>query len=286
MQAMAGFQFVAPSLEIGCGDGVYSFLRAGGAFDLRFDVFQAVADLDKYFQKADVYDSVQGFIGPTVVNAPSYRISMGVDHKANLLQKADALGLYENLRVVDANEPLPFPNDSYVSIFSNILYWLDDPSRIIYEIRRVLRPRGLCCLMLPNGTFRDFSFYERLCLRPGDKRYQFLERLDRGRMTDNVRHAKSDAEWRRLFDAAGLGVVGHGRHLSQVVVQIWDIGLRPIFPLLKQMVDRLGESDLARIKAEWISVFEHFLSPFLELDHSLNGNSEPAFHCYTLQKVG
>ena len=286
MRAMEVFEFDAPSLEVGCGDGVYSFLRAGGEFDPRFDVFQAVAELDKYFQKVDVYDSVRGFVQPTVVRGPDYRISMGVDHKANLLHKASSLDLYEELKVADANQRLPFPDSSYASIFSNIVYWLDDPFKAIREIGRVLKPNGRCCLMLPNTTFRDFSFYVRLCLRPGDKRYEFLEMLDRGRMTDNVRHARPDAAWREVFSAAGLSVVGHRRHLSRAVVEMWDIGLRPIFPLLKQMVDKLGEADLARIKGEWVSVFEHFLSPFLELDQSLSKDAEPAFHCYTLEKAG
>ena len=141
--------------------------------------------------------------------------------------------------------------------------------------------------MLPNTSLRDFSFYMRLCVRPADKRYEFLEQLDRGRMTDNIRHARTDAAWREIFDKAGLNVVRHRRHLSRVVVEMWDIGLRPIFPLLKQMVDKLEETDLARIKSEWVSLFEHFLSPFLELDQPRSENAEePAFHCYVLEKAG
>ena len=30
MESMKGFEFKAPSLDLGCGDGTFSFLRAGG----------------------------------------------------------------------------------------------------------------------------------------------------------------------------------------------------------------------------------------------------------------
>jgi SAM-dependent methyltransferase len=286
-RAMDGFEFREPSLDIGCGDGVFSFLRAGGEFDSRVDVFQAVANLDKYFRKADIYDTVNGFVRPRINRAPTYRISTGIDHKANLLQKANALCLYDELKVVDANQGLPFASASYASIFSNVIYWLDDPSKAIQEIGRVLKPAGRCCLMLPNTTLRDFSFYLRLCVRPRDKRFEFLERLDRGRMTDNIRHARIDADWRAIFEKHDLNVVRHHRHLSRVVVEMWDVGLRPIFPLLKQMVDKLEEPDLVRIKSEWVALFEHFLSPLLELDQSFSENAEePAFHCYVLERAG
>jgi hypothetical protein len=30
VESMKGFEFKAPSLDLGCGDGTFSFLRAGG----------------------------------------------------------------------------------------------------------------------------------------------------------------------------------------------------------------------------------------------------------------
>ena len=44
--AMRSFEFSSPSLDLGCGDGLFSFIRAGVCFDLSFDAFSAIGSLD------------------------------------------------------------------------------------------------------------------------------------------------------------------------------------------------------------------------------------------------
>jgi SAM-dependent methyltransferase len=286
IRAMVPFNFEAPSLDMGCGDGVFSFIRSGGRFSPEFDVFESVTSLDRYFEKVDVFDSFDGFRTPNIIAPPSYRISVGFDHKPNLLKKAAALGLYESLAEGDGNRALPFETASFASVFSNVVYWLDEPAHAMAEISRILKRGGRCCLMLPNRTLRDFSFYYRYCVRTGNQKLAFLEQLDRGRMTENVRHAKTAGEWTTIFESAGLAVELHRGHLSRTVVQIWDIGLRPLFPILKKLTDRLTDRDRAAIKSEWISVFRHFLGPFVDLDSTLDSADEPAFHCFILRKQG
>lgn len=57
VEAMKNFKFASPSLDLGGGDGTFSFLRAGGEYDNAFDVFLDVDNLDKFFDNVDVYDS-------------------------------------------------------------------------------------------------------------------------------------------------------------------------------------------------------------------------------------
>lgn len=40
--ALSGFQFDGPSLDLGCGDGVNSYIAVGGDFPLEFDDFLSV----------------------------------------------------------------------------------------------------------------------------------------------------------------------------------------------------------------------------------------------------
>src|SRR5581483_5158498 len=110
------------------------------------------------------------FVQPEIARPPTYRITVGADHKANLLKKAESLGLYEDLQLVDANKRLPFGDGSFKSVFSNIVYWLDEPEGALSEISRILVPGGKCCLMLPNDTLPRFSFYHSLCVNSGDER--------------------------------------------------------------------------------------------------------------------
>lgn len=284
MRAMSSFEVSSPSLDLGCGDGVFSFLRAGGEFDAGFDAFRAMADLDQFFDNVDVFDSFNEHISPVVTHGPEYRFDYGFDHKENLLKKAGQLGLYKNLKHGDANKVLPFPDQSFKTIFSNIVYWLDDPQSVFKEIGRVLIPGGQACLMLPNNTFPEFSFYNEFYVKTGDDRWKFLEKLDRGRFADNIRQARLRNEWEDMIKNAGLKVASHKAHLSKVVIQMWDIGLRPLFPVLCKMADAVNTERLPEIKQEWIVTLKQFLDPIVQLDDLLGHGEEPAFHCFILEK--
>jgi SAM-dependent methyltransferase len=215
---------------------------------------------------------------------PDYQIDVGFDHKDNLLKKAGLLGMYRETKVGDGNQPLPFADASFSSVFSNIVYWLDEPASALAEIRRVLKPGGQACLMLPNTTLPDYSFYNQLHFKPQDAQWSFLSQLDRGRFGDNIKHARSHATWRQYFAEAGLNVVYHKRHLSKPVIQIWDIGLRPLFPVLLKMANQVSAENLGAIKQEWIETLQHFLAPMVAMDDVLGQAAEPGFHCYIVAR--
>ncbi len=284
IRAMDNFEFCSPSIDLGCGDGLFSFIRAGGCFGDSFDAFQAMGDLDRFFDNADVFDAYDESLSPAITQRPAYQIDMGFDHKENLLKKSSTLGLYRELKMGDANHRLPFDDESFNSLFSNIVYWLDDPRSVISEIARVLRPGGKACLMLPNQTLPEFSFYNQLHIKTGDPRWSFLEKLDRGRFSDNIQQARSAKEWEEMFSSAGLRVNTHVHHLSKTAIQIWDIGLRPLFPVLQKMTGSIESDVLSGVKSQWIATFRQFLTPIVEMDAELGQHGNHAFHCYILEK--
>ena len=284
IRAMQSFTFNSPSLDMGCGDGIFSFIRAGGGFNPEFDAFQAMSGLDRFFEKVDVFDAFDERVSPAVTQTPRYTIDCGFDHKENLLSKAAQLGLYGELKQGDGNQQLPFLDESFNSIFSNIIYWLNDPQAVLKEIARILKPNGRVCLMLPNHTLPEFSFYNQLYVKTGSEQWAFLDKLDRGRFSDNIRQAKTRLHWEDLFSVAGLRVAEHKAYLSKIVVQTWDIGLRPLFPVLHRITQTIPSSELLDIKSEWIATLSHFLEPLADMDDNLSGNFEPAFHCYILEK--
>jgi SAM-dependent methyltransferase len=281
IHAMDGFAYESPSMDFGAGDGVFSFIRAGGAFDTSFDVFQVTANLDKFYDGADVYDAYAEGVSPLITKRPAYQIDVAFDHKDSLLKKAATLGLYRDFRIGDGNHRLPFAAATFASIFSNIVYWLDDPQSVLRELARVLKPGGQICLMLPDRSLPEFSFYNSLYVKTGDKKWAFLEQLDRGRFADNIRQSKPAEEWERLFENAGLKVEKHARHLSKPVIQLWDIGLRPMFPVLMKMVAGLRKEAVPEIKGQWVAICKKFLEPLVAIDRV---HSAHAFHCYVLGK--
>lgn len=284
IRVMQAFEMRSPSLDLGCGDGVFSFIRAGGEFDRSFDAFRSVSQLDQFFKNVDIFDSYDENLSSAVTEPPKYQIDVGFDHKLNLLKKAGQLGLYGALKQGDANLPLPFRDASFNSIFSNIVYWLDSPQFVISEISRILKPGGIACLMLPNITFPQFSFYNQLYVKDGDTRWKFLEMLDRGRFADNIRQAKSLREWQTMFDQSGLKIERHHSHLSKLTIQAWDIGLRPLFPVLLEMSNALPPEKFISIKNKWMQTMMAFIEPLIKIDREIPGNEQPAFHCFELRK--
>lgn len=68
VESMKNFDFISPSLDLGCGDGTFSFLRGGGEFLDNFDVFLDVDNLDQFFENKDVYDSFKNVGGGVFPN--------------------------------------------------------------------------------------------------------------------------------------------------------------------------------------------------------------------------
>ncbi|MGO7541865.1 class I SAM-dependent methyltransferase [Rhizobium ruizarguesonis] len=282
IQAMRDFRFEGRSLDFGCGDGLFSFVRSGGGFARAFDAFQSMQKLEQFFEKTDVYDAYDESYAPLVSKPAQYNISVGFDHKANLLQKASTLGLYLETVEGDGNGPLPFDDNSFQAIFSNIVYWLDRPAEVFAELGRILSPGGRICIMLPNITLPQYSFYNALYAASDDPKWEWLQLLDRGRLTDNIRQAKSDEDWRTLFRGAGLSVAHHSQHLSKPIIQAWDIGFRPMFPALMKMVESVEPSKLPAVKEEWVKTLKMFAEPFCRIETPNHVSN--AFHCYILTK--
>lgn len=269
--ALDGIEFKHPSLDLGCGDGAFSFMRAGGRYSLHYDFSSMTANRDQFFENKDIYDHFEpGEVNDVVDAAPNYKIDVGLDHKLSLLQKARLTGLYDETIVCDANLRLPFANKSFATVYSNILYWLEDYPNTLREIARVLRPGGRCILQVPTDRFREFSFYQQLFVRTGDPKWEWLKLLDRGR-SENIKNCMSQQEWTSRFEAAGLKVESCKAYLPKLVVQAWDIGLRPISPLLIEMTNALASGPRLEIKKKWTATLLPMLAPLCEIADKENG---------------
>ena len=287
IEVMKDFEICGNSLDLGCGDGVFSYIRGGGKFDISFDDYQSIGNLEKYYDNEDIHDVFLEGYSPKINRKPNYLFSTALDHKKNLLLKAKKLNFHQDYILHDANKDLPFEDHTFDSIFSNILYWLDDIQKSINEISRVLKTGGQVALMLPNKTMSEFSFYNNLYVKTQDIRYKFLEKLDRGRNSSNIKVSKSYKEWRSIFDNSGLKVLEHKTHLSKTTIQIWDVGLRPIFPVIYKLVNAVDDSDkLITVKKEWIELFMNYLKPLydLELSGLIDQGVEKGFHYFVLEK--
>ncbi len=268
-----------PSIDLSCGDGVFSFLHCGGVFDPAFDVFTSVAGPDRVRDEhADMFDCVTDDYQPVIASPPGDTIDVGTDVKESMLAKARRLNFYHDLIEHDNNHPLPFENNSFQTVFCNSAYWVAQIDRFISEMSRITRPGGRIVLQVKLDSMRRYTL-EAYRSVVGDR---FLHIIDRGR-AESWPTIADRSTWEGRFAASGLTVEAVTPFVTRTHAHIWDIGLRPIAPLLVRMTRSLTPETRAVIKREWVGLFCELLEPLCDSNLDLfAGEDEPAEIQYVL----
>ena len=60
-----------------------------------------------------------------------------------------------------------------------------------------------------------------------------------------------------------------------MIVDFWNIGLRPISHLLIQMADSLSVKERKKIKEEWVDIFFELFKPLFSLKQSYTPENAP-----------
>jgi len=260
-EVAAPFPMQNPALDLGCGNGLYSFISAGGAFGPGYDWF-VHARSQGFGKNKDSYDvPFEVDPAPHIARRPRWRFAWGFDHKENLLAQSARLGFYGGLRCGDAHQRLPFPDGSLKTVYSNILYWLKDPRARLREFHRLLAPGGKVILCLQDPSFK------RTCesYQWKTRRSPLLKMLNRGRAECHY-WTVTEAQLRSLARGAGFKVAHHETYLSASTLSFWDVGLRPIFPPLLEMTKRLRSADRGEVKALWMRTVLPLMEEMLVID--------------------
>lgn len=272
--------FEPPSIDLSCGDGIFTFLHLGGVLDPDFDVFGTVAHLDRVQGRhADMFDHCDAGYRPRVARRPPVIVSVGTDWKPALLAKAETLGLYERLLEHDGNRPLPLDDAAFQTVYCNAAYWLDNVEGFLREIARITRPGGRVVLQVKLDSLKRYTL-ERHRSVLGDT---VLDIIGRGRV-QSWPSLTDRRGWESRFAAAGLEIRAATPFITETHAHIWDIGLRPIAPMLVKMANGLTPQTRAGIKRDWVALFRELLTPLCRPDFSLRSRpDEPAEIQYVLE---
>ncbi len=271
------------SLDLSCGDGVFSFIHCGGQLGIGFDTFQVVDQSDRVSREnSDMFDrAVDVNWRPEIVVRPEGIIDVGTDLKWALLSKAAALEFYGALIRHNNEAPLPFENATFDHVYCNAVKWVRNAAGLLREIARVTRPGGRIVLHCKLDSMKRYTLrgFERQLGEP------LLALLERGRFATWPSLA-SRSEWERRFERAGLTIVDELPIATRTHAHIWDIGLRPIAPLLVRMANSLTAVNRAAIKRDWIELFKTLLRPLCSSDFDVFArNSTPAEMQYVLTRA-
>lgn len=270
--------FRNPVLDLGSGNGIFSFLTAGGEFSSDFDWF---VNVDTERSSSDMYNVQPKRRGLTssIVKKPEYRIDIALDRKANLLSQAALLGLYDQTVCRDANARTPFAKNTFNTIFCNILYWLRDPVGFLKECRRILQPDGQVILCMPDPLF--YAYCE--SYRFKDLKSNYL-RLLNGKRANCIRWTMNVAQMKGLARRTGFQVVRHHGYLTRRTLTLWDTELRATTRPIAKALNGCGLEKRAAIKREFVTGVRPVLRSLLEEERRSEKNN--GFHVFVLARIG
>ena len=263
--------FDSDSLDVSCGDGVFSFIAGGGLLGFDSDMFMSVDNTKPRLGNFDAFDFYDEAYKVDILKPPSINFSHGSDWKMNLINKAENLNWYKNLFVHDNNLTFPFKNNIFGYIYSNSTYWVQQFDEHINDLVRLLRPGGYLVLEVKTTNIEKYSSYEYACDMFGIKA---CELFDAGRRS-TWKGLKSLGEYRKFFDnIKELELIEEKPVYGDMLVQIWDIGLRPLFNPLSKMANGLDEQTRREVKKEWVetvyNLAEHYVTNYeAEIDSAV-----------------
>lgn len=260
-RSMDRIDFKSPSVDISCGEGSLMFQHLGGEFGSDYDMYRETRARDfKHDQFVDIFDCDREII-PSIRKAPDKTIDFATDWKQELLNKAGRLGVYKDMIFHDNNIlPLPFRDEQLETVFSTALYWIENVEDILADIHRILRPGGRLATTAMTPLMLNTLAKLQPILSP-----KAISILDRSRST-TMSGAADAATWEGMLKRAGFRV----EHMESVfptenLIDIWNIGMRPVSHLLIQMSEEMNLARRAEIKEEWVEIFYELLLPLVSL---------------------
>lgn len=274
---MKSIKFKKPIIDIGCGDGSFSFTHFGGKADTSFDVYRTMKDTSGFFSGVDIHDQNKK-IKLKIVRRANTQIDVGLDWKKNLLEKAKGFKLYEKLIQHDNNYPLPFEDKKFETIFSNAFYWVNDIEHILREAKRICNHNGKIVTFVPDKKFKDLLLYNQF-LKGG---YTWAKILDRG-IYNQIKHCYTLSKWKSIFSKVDLKVNFHSNYTTETFMKIWNIGMRPYSPFIIEMSNKLRLHDRTEIKKRLVTEMFPILRSYLNFEISKIGRNN-CFHFFVLSR--
>jgi SAM-dependent methyltransferase len=268
-----------PMLDLSCGDGVFSFLHAGGRFAPDFDVFESTHRLDEAnATHADIFDHVDESYQPAIARPADYSFDYGTDSKKTSLMRASRLDFYDRLTLHDNNHRLPFDDDAFQTVYCNSAYWVDRVDDFLAEVFRVTAPGGSIVMQVKLDSIRQFTLETHRDVL-GDR---FLSLINRGRF-DSWPTLCGRTTWESRFESANLETLDAESFVTGTHAHVWDIGLRPVAPLLIKAMNAIHTPLRNEIKRDWVDLFCDLLKPFCQSELELFcHDSEPVEIQYVL----
>lgn len=276
------FDWTGKFLEIGSGDGMFSYLMHGGTFPFSFDRYT-----DTNLRKADIFEThTPGNIKPRkTLSYPNLFVS--VDAKQVHVKKIKEIN-FSKTALVSGYENLPFEHDSQDNIFFYTPHGVSDHSQAFKEAVRILKPGGRMIILRYDSGFTTAFVCRNLSNRFNGWISRYFQRLDGGRFDEITLMAQSERQWRTQFSQHGLSVLGCYSGLSHFAWKVYDVQTRPILTGLVNIFNSLPKWFRTSLKLLWMICLFPYLLIFLLIFAKFKAgySEESCYVAFHLRKEG
>jgi len=276
---MKSIKINSPSIDLGCGDGSFMFVHLGGKTNYNYDVYRTMSKTKNFFEGTDIHDQKTN-LKPKIIAKPRHLLTVGLDLKQNLLDKAKTFHIYEKVIQHNANYKLPFGDEEFQTIFSNTFYWTKNVEKTLNEAKRISSETGKLIIFVPDEKFKNLLIYNEF-LKSG---YKWAKILDRGIYKNIGKHCYTFEKWESIFNKIGLKIKIHSNFLTERFIKIWNIGLRPYSPFLIEMSNKLKLNVRTEIKKRVIKEMMPLLKSYVDYEMTKVGKDN-CFHMFVLSKI-
>lgn len=141
-------------------------------------------------------------------------IDVGLDMGDSRIGEANVSGAYKKLVTYDGYT-IPFPDESFQTVVINsVLEHVDDVSRVMSEVRRVLRPGGVCITTVMAAPWERYLFGTKL-FGDGYRRWMKRKQVHKNLL--------SAAAWQATWKKAKLTPITTIPYLSRRAGNLLDI---------------------------------------------------------------
>jgi SAM-dependent methyltransferase len=261
-------------MEIGTGNGYTTFYYLGGKFKKEYDWYFNT-NTTNFWDNKDIFDASNVEDIARYIETPAKdKLEIVTDLKDTLIDQAQQLGIAKKALVQDGNAEIKF--DGVDLVFSNMLYWLEDPFKAIKEIADSLPEGGRLVTVCPNPRYLDYC-------RSYNKESLAWTLINRGR-ADTLKMVIEPEEFEKKVQLeTDFSLEKTSLYLGKTTMNVWDIGLRPISPYLIRMANALKPEERFEIKQDWCEAAKPIVSEVVQEELRM-GKEEGAYNFFLLEK--
>lgn len=273
------------SIDVACGDGIFSFLTLGGEFNEDADVYKNLILQNNILRKKDTYDNYAKDYKLSIKCLPPKKFvyDSGCDIKENSLKRAKVLNFYKNTFIHNINYNFNI-NKKYNFVYSNSTYWSKNFNKHLTDLVKITEIEGHLLLQIKNTSiFKNYVQERKYNKIFGGK---FTQIIDAGRKKSWPSLKSFNDIYTILRQIKNIKIIDIQPIYGDVMPHIWNFGLRPIFDPLYLMTTKINPNDRIKIKRNFNNIFfEMFKNYIGNFKVKSNPFKQDIEYTYILKKI-